>query len=61
MCLDDGPFLLIQNEQETPLEDVASVLALPGKVRLIDVFGKHKDVDGSIQEIDILNRRITLG
>ena len=60
MCLDDGPYLLIRGEEETPLNDVASVLALPGKLRLIDVFGKHEDIDGSIQEIDLLNRRIVL-
>ncbi len=60
MCFNDGPFLLIQDDQETALEDVASVLALPGKVRLVDVFGKHRDVVGSIQEIDLLNSRIVL-
>jgi predicted RNA-binding protein len=61
MCLNDGHFLLVQGDQETVLEDVASLLAMNGKVRLVDVFGKHRDIDASIQEIDLLNNRIVLG
>jgi predicted RNA-binding protein len=61
MCLNDGHFLLVQGDQETVLEDVASLLVMNGKVRLVDVFGKHRDVDTSIQEIDLLNNRIVLG
>lgn len=60
MCLNDGHFLLIQDEQETPLQDVASLLVLNGKLRLVDVFGKHRDIDAAIQEIDLLNSRIVL-
>ena len=60
MCLNDGHFLLIQNEQETALEDVASLLVVNDKLRLVDVFGKHRDIDASIQEIDLLNSRIVL-
>ena len=61
MCLNDGHFLLIQDDQETVLEDVASLLVMNGKVRLVDVFGKHRDIDATIQEIDLLNNRIVLG
>ena len=60
MCLNDGNFLLIQDEQETALEDVASLLVMNGKLRLVDVFGKSRDIDASIQEIDLLNSRIVL-
>ena len=60
MCLNDGPFLLIENNNETALEDVASLMVLAGKLRVIDVFGKQRDIDGSIQEIDLMNRRIVL-
>jgi predicted RNA-binding protein len=60
MCLNDGHFLLIQDEQETALEDVASLLVMSGKLRLVDVFGKHRDIDAAIQEIDLLNSRIVL-
>ncbi|MDG5469761.1 CooT family nickel-binding protein [Deltaproteobacteria bacterium IMCC39524] len=61
MCLNDGHFLLVQGDQETTLEDVASLLVVKDKVRLVDVFGKHRDIDASIQEIDLLNNRIVLG
>lgn len=60
MCLDHGHFHIIQNDEETSLENVASVL--PGKesLTLIDVFGKKRTLNGSIAEIDLLNRRIVL-
>ena len=61
MCLNDGHFLLVQGDQETTLEDVASLLVVNDKVRLVDVFGKHRDIDATIQEIDLLNNRIVLG
>ena len=60
MCLNDGHFLLVQDNQETALEDVASLLVMNGKLRLIDVFGKHRDIEADIQEIDLLNNRIVL-
>lgn len=60
MCLNDGPFLLIQGSEETPLEDVASLMVTDNRIRLIDVFGKQRDLDGVIQEIDLLNQRIVL-
>ena len=60
MCLNDGHFLLVQDDQETTLQDVASLLVVNDKVRLIDVFGKHRDIDATIQEIDLLNNRIVL-
>lgn len=60
MCLNGGPFLLVQNDQETPLEDVASVVITDGRLRLIDIFGKHRDLPGVIQEIDLMNQRIVL-
>lgn len=60
MCLNDGHFLLVQGETESPLEDVASLLVVKGGLRLIDVFGKHRDISASIQEIDFLNNRIVL-
>ena len=61
MCLNDGHFLLIQDDQEISLQDVASLLVVNDKVRLVDVFGKHRDIDATIQEIDLLNNRIVLG
>jgi predicted RNA-binding protein len=61
MCLNDGHFLLIHNDTETPLDDIAAILPGAGKVRLVDLFGKQREVAGCIQEIDLLNKRIVVG
>ena len=60
MCLNDGHFLLVHDERETALEDVASLLVINGRLPLVDVFGKHRDIDANIQEIDLLNSRIVV-
>lgn len=60
MCLDHGSFLLIDGEEETPLEHVASILSGNGELKLVDVLGKVRVVSGVIGEIDLLNRRIVL-
>ena len=60
MCLNDGHFLLVQGETESHLDDVAAILPTAGKLRLVDVFGKQREVAGSIQEIDLLNKRIVV-
>lgn len=60
MCMNDGPFLLVDGDREIALDDIASLLTLNGQLRLVDVFGKQRDLTGSISEIDLLNRRIVL-
>lgn len=60
MCLDHGTFLLIQGEEETALEHVASILQGNGRIKLVDVFGQASELDGAIREIDLLNKRIVL-
>ncbi|BCR03922.1 hypothetical protein DESUT3_09910 [Desulfuromonas versatilis] len=60
MCLDHGTFLLIDGDQETPLEHVSSILAAGGQLKLVDVFGKTRSIAGAIGEIDLLNKRIVL-
>jgi len=60
MCLDHGTFLLVSGDEETPLDHVASILAQDGRLRIVDILGKSRDVDGAIGEIDLLNRRIVL-
>ena len=60
MCLTQGSFLLINGDEETSLENVATLI--PGKtsLKLIDIYGKTSEVDGVIDEIDFLNNRIVL-
>jgi len=53
MCLNDGHFLPIHDGHEMALQEIAALLVMHGKLRLVDVFGKHR-------EIDLLNRRIVL-
>jgi len=60
MCLDNGPLLLVQGENERALDNVASLLPLDGKLKLVDVFGKIEEIPGKIEEIDLLNNRIVL-
>ena len=55
MCLNDGHFLLVQGDQETALQDVASLLVVNNKVRLVDVFGKQRDIDATIDESNYKN------
>jgi predicted RNA-binding protein len=59
--MNDGHFLLVQGEQETPLDDIAAILAAGSGLRLVDIFGKQRELTGAIQEIDLLNKRIVVG
>lgn len=61
MCMNDGHFLLVQDDSHTHLDDIAAILPLAGKLRLVDVFGKQQEIVGAIQEIDLLNKRIVVG
>ena len=61
MCMDQGPFLLVHGDQEESLAEVNSLLATSGGLKLIDVFGKTRELSGRIVEVDLLNRRIVLG
>jgi predicted RNA-binding protein len=60
VCLGQGPFRLVQGDEETTLENIFSLMLLDGGVQLIDVFGKAEEVSGCIDGIDLLNRRIVL-
>ena len=61
MCLDYGPFKLIAGDDETSLENVATLLVEQEGLKLIDNFGKTELVSGQVTEIDLLNQRIVLG
>ena len=61
MCIDHGPFLLVQGEQEESLAEINAILVAADGLKLIDVYGKSRTVAGMISEVDLLNRRIVLG
>lgn len=60
MCLDYGPFKLISNDNETELDEIATILVQKDGLKLIDSFGKTSQLTGKISEIDLLNQRIVL-
>ena len=60
MCLDYGPSKLINAEEETDLENIATILIQEDGLKMIDSFGKTSNIQGQISEIDLLNKRITL-
>ena len=60
MCFNEGSFLLIQGENESTLEHVATIIPGEDSLKLIDIYGKSNEVAGKIEEIDFLNNRIVL-
>jgi predicted RNA-binding protein len=60
MCIDNGPFLLVQGDQEESLAEINSILVLADGLKLIDVYGKTRTITGKISEIDLLERRIVI-
>lgn len=60
MCMDQGAFVLISGDEEITLENIASLLPTATGLKLVDVFGKSREVNGKLEEIDLLNRRIVL-
>ena len=60
MCMDNGPFELAQGETITPLSEAASIVQTEQGLVLIDLLGNKKPLQGSVAEIDLLNRRIVL-
>ena len=61
MCFNDGSFLLVQGDDESSLENVATVIPGADTLKLIDIYGKTSEIAGTIEEIDFLNNRIVLG
>lgn len=61
MCFNDGSFLLVQGDDQSSLENIATVIPGPDALKLIDIYGKTSEIPGLIEEIDFLNNRIVLG
>ena len=61
MCFNDGSFLLIQDDKESSLDNIATIIPGNNSLKMIDVYGKTNEVVGTIEEIDFLNNRIVLG
>ncbi len=52
---------LIEEGKEVPLlEDVVNITPEEGRVRIVNLFGEEKVVEGRIQQIDLLSHRIVI-
>ena len=60
MCIDHGPFLLVQGNQEESLAEINAILAVADGLKLIDVYGRSRTIKGRISEIDLLGRRVVI-
>lgn len=60
MCIDHGPFLLVQGDQEESLAEINSILVVTDGLKLIDVYGRTRTITGKISEIDLLERRVVI-
>jgi len=60
MCLDQGAFLLIHGNDEKSMKNVATLIPGTTSLKLIDIYGKTSEIDGVIDEINFLNKRIVL-
>lgn len=60
MCIDHGPFLLVQGDQEESLAEINSILVLADGLKLVDVYGNTRTITGKINEIDLLERRVVI-
>jgi len=60
MCMDTGPFELAFNDEITPLAEAASIVQTDQGLVLIDLLGNKQPLQGTLAEIDLLNRRIVL-
>jgi predicted RNA-binding protein len=58
MCQSNAYFSSNNNE-ELILEDVAKIELLDdNKIRLVSLFGEEKEVEGSLEEVNLLSHKI---
>jgi len=60
MCIDHGPYLLVQGDKEESLAEINAILVVADGLKLVDVYGKSRTIKGTISEIDLLSRRIVI-
>ena len=60
MCFNEGSFLLVQGDNESSLDNVATIIPGEKSLKMIDTYGKTSEIAGTIEEIDFLNNRIVL-
>ena len=59
MC-QTAAYIVRDGEEELVLQDVISVAPSEGSVRLVNLFGEEKTVQGRIRQIDLLAHRVII-
>jgi predicted RNA-binding protein len=53
-------YILKDGKEEEVMADIATIIPEGKRLRLISLFGEEKEVDASIQEINLLGHKIIL-
>ncbi len=57
MC-QTGVYLVHEGKEELVLQDVVSIIPEGSSLKLVNLFGEEKVVEGRIRQIDLLTHRI---
>ena len=53
-------YILKDGEEEEVMADIATIIPEGNKLRLISLFGEEKEVEASIEQINLLGHKILL-
>jgi predicted RNA-binding protein len=53
-------YILKDGEEEEVMADIATIIPEGNKLRLISLFGEEKEVEASIEQINLLGHKIIL-
>jgi predicted RNA-binding protein len=53
-------YLLEDGKETALLQDVVSIMPEAGKIRIVNLFGEEKVVEGKIKYVDLLTHRIVI-
>ena len=53
-------YILKDGEEEEFMTDIATIIPVGKRLRLISLFGEEKEIEASIQEINLLGHKIIL-
>jgi len=53
-------YVVEEGKETEVLQDVVSVIPMAGAIRMVNLFGEEKVVQGRIKQIDLLTHRILI-
>ncbi len=59
MC-QTSAYIMRDGQEELVLQDVITVTPEQGAIRMVNLFGEEKTVEGRIKQIDLLTHRIII-